>query len=90
MSWNPVLNKFIEIKYEYIRRFGRIAYDYKDGYTNESETCLDRWISELNNIEQCDKYKEYEDFISCLELNQHENMLLFRYGRYSHSQVLWL
>jgi RNA ligase len=84
MSWNPILNKFIEIKYEYIRRFGSIVYDYKDGYTNESKTCLNRWVSELNKIEQCDKYKEYEDFISCLELNQHENMLLFRYGRYSN------
>jgi hypothetical protein len=79
-----VLNKFIEIKHEYIRRFKNITYDCINGYTDETETCLDRWVSELNKIEQCDKYKEYEDFISCLELNQHENMLLFRYGRYSN------
>jgi hypothetical protein len=84
MSWNPVLNKFVEIKNEYIRRFGNITYCYTEGYTDETETCLERWVSELNELDQNDKYKEYEDFISCLELNQHKNMLLFRYGRYSN------
>lgn len=84
MSWNPVLNKFIEIKNEYKRRLGYITYYYKEGYTYESETCLDRWVSELNGIEPFNQYKEYEDLLSCLELNQHENMLLIRYGRYSN------
>lgn len=84
MSWNSVLNKFIEIKNEYKRRLGYITYYYKDGYTNESETCLERWVSELNGIEPFNQYKEYEELLSCLELNQHENMLLIRYGRYSN------
>lgn len=84
MSWNPVLNKFIEIKNEYKRRLGYITYYYKEGYTNESETCLERWVSELNGTEPFNQYKEYEDLLSCLELNQHENMLLIRYGRYSN------
>ena len=84
MSWNPVLNKFIEIKNEYKRRLGYITYYYKDGYTDESETCLERWVSELNGIEPFNQYQEYEDLLSCLELNQHENMLLIRYGRYSN------
>ena len=84
MSWNPVLNKFIEIKNEYKRRLGYIAYYYKDGYTDESETCLERWVSELNGIEPFDQYQEYEYLLSCLELNQYENMLLIRYGRYGN------
>ena len=84
LSWNPVLNKFIEIKNEYKRRLGYITYYYKDGYTDESETCLERWVSELNGIEPFNQYQEYEDLLSCLELNQHENMLLIRYGRYSN------
>ena len=84
MSWNPVLNKFIEIKTEYVKVFGYITYDYKDGYTNESETCLERWVRELNSVSKSDKYKEYEDIISCLELNQHGSLLLFRYARYSN------
>ena len=77
MSWNPVLNKFIEIKNEYQNKFGHIEYNYTEGYTDETETCLERWVSELNN-------PEYAELLSCLELNQHENMLLIRYARYSN------
>lgn len=84
MSWNPVLNKFIEIKNEYKRRLGYITYYYKEGYTDETETCLERWVSELNGIEPFSQYKEYEELLSCLELNQHGNTLLIRYGRYSN------
>ena len=84
MNWNQVLNRFIEIKNEYKRRFGCITYDYKDGCMDESETCLERWVSELNGIEPFNQYSEYEDILSCLELNQYDNMLLFRYGRYSN------
>ena len=77
MNWNPVLNKFIEIKNEYRNKFGHIEYNYTEGYTDETETCLERWVSELNN-------PEYAELLSCLELNQYENMLLIRYGRYSN------
>ena len=54
MSWNPVLNKFIEIKNEYQNKFGHIEYNYTEGYTDETETCLERWVSELNNPEYAD------------------------------------
>lgn len=84
MSWNPVLNKFVEIKNEYKKRFSNIAYDYTEGYTDESKTCLERWIDELNSIKQCNQYSEYTDLLSYLELNQHNNFLLLRYGRYSN------
>lgn len=84
MNWNPVLNKFIEIKNEYRKRIGYITYYYKDGCTDESETCIERWVSELNGIEPFNQYAEYEDLLSCLELNQYKNMLLIRYGRYSN------
>lgn len=83
MSWNPALNKFIEIKNEYKKQIGNITYSYISGYTNKSETCLERWVSELNNIEPNNKYTEYQDILSRLELNQHNNMLLIRYARYS-------
>lgn len=43
MSWNSVLNKFIEIKNEYKNKFGVITYSYVEGYTDESKTCLERW-----------------------------------------------
>lgn len=84
MSWNPVLNKVIEIKNTYKQNFGCITYDYKDGYTGESQTCLERWVEELNGIEPLNQYSEYTDLLSCLELNQYNDFVLLRYGRYSN------
>lgn len=85
MSWNPVLNKFIEIKGEYCDKIGIPTYGYKTGYTDKSESCLERWILELRNKHpECVKYKEYEDMFHYLELNQYENLLLIRYARYSN------
>lgn len=83
-SWNPVLNKVIEIKNEYKKRFGYISYYYKDGYTNESQTCVERWVEYLNGIEPFNQYKEYEDMFSCLEMNQFGTFVLIRYARYSN------
>lgn len=77
MNWNPALNKFIEIKNTYIKKFGNITYDYVKGYSDESETCLERWVKELD-------IPEYIDILSCLELNQFKNRLLIRYARYSN------
>lgn len=77
MSWNPVLNKIVEIKNKYRQRFGYIEYDYTDGYTDESETCLERWVRELD-------IQGYKNIIEPLELNQYGNYLLIRYGRYSN------
>lgn len=84
MNWNPVLNKFIEIKKEYKKRIKCPTYEYKDGFTDESQTCLERWVEELNNLEPANQYSEFEDLLSCLELNQYKNLLLLRYGRYSN------
>lgn len=83
-KWNPVLNKVIEIKNEYKKRFGYISYYYKDGYTSESQTCVERWIEYLNGIEPFNQYKEYEDIFSCLEMNQYDTFVLIRYARYSN------
>lgn len=83
-SWNPVVRKFVEIKSEYKRRFGYITYYYTEGVTSETKTCIERWVEELNGIEPFNQYSEYTDLLSCLELNQHNNFLLFRYARYSN------
>ena len=50
-----------------------------------SEKWLEKWIKELNQLEpENAKYKEYADIVSCLELNQWNQFLLFRYARYSN------
>jgi len=78
MSWNPVMNKFIEIKNEFHKRMGYITYDM-DG----KKTCLDLWVECLNNIKPINQYPEYTDLLSILELNQNGQFLLLRYGQYS-------
>lgn len=84
MNWNPVLNKFVEIKNEFKKKLGYITYYYTEGYTNESKTCLERWVEYLNGIKPFNQYQEYADLLSCLELNQYGDFLLLRYGRYSN------
>lgn len=71
-SWNPVLNKFIEIKNEYKNKYETMSYDIING-----TTCLERWVNELEN-------QEYIDLIKPLQLTQHNDLLLIRYGRYSN------
>ena len=78
MSWNPVMNKFIEIKNEFHKRMGYVTYDM-DG----KKTCLELWVECLNNIEPINQYPEYTDLLSRLELNQNGQFLLLRYGQYS-------
>ena len=71
MSWNAVLDKFIEIKKAVIETGADIW-----GYDKEKESCLDYWVSLLGN-------KEYADLIHYLELNEYEDLLLLRYANYS-------
>lgn len=70
-SWNPVLNKFIEIKNEYRKKFADISFE-----ADKEITCLERWVNELN-------IQEYKELIKPLQLTQFNNLLLIRYGNYS-------
>ena len=40
-NWNPVLNKFVEIKNEFISHFGEEALW---NYNSAEETCLEYWV----------------------------------------------
>lgn len=73
-SWNIVLNKFIEIKNAFIKKFGKEAL-YNLDY--ENETCLETWVRWLD-------IPEYIDLIEPLQLNQDVDLLLIRYGQYSN------
>lgn len=70
-TWNVVLEKFIQIKNDYLNKFNRIDYEVKNNIT-----CFERWVIELDN-------KEYKELVKPLQLTQHGNLLLIRYGRYS-------
>ncbi len=71
MSWNIVLNKFCEIKRKAQAELSDIwAYD------KSQETCLQYWVRMLN--EEADK-----NLVYYLNMNEHEDLLLIRYGNYS-------
>jgi hypothetical protein len=73
LSWNPVLNKFIEIKNAYISTFStNRLWDYDTSKT----TCLEYWIERLDN-------PEYIELIKPLQLIEHRGLLLIRYGNYA-------
>lgn len=84
MSWNPVLNKFIEIKNTYKNKIGEPTYSYKSGYADESKTCLERWVEELIEKFPDKQFQQYEELISYLEMNQWNQFLIIRYARYSN------
>ena len=75
MSWNVVLNKFVEIKNKALEISDDIwAYD------NYEQSCLDYWVSLFEDGE----YKEkLEKMIHFLELNEYEDFLLIRYANYT-------
>ena len=70
MSWNPVLDKMIEIKHCYMTMFKHIEYEY------EGKSCIEAWVEELN-------IPEYIELIAPLQINQKGTLVLIRYGQYS-------
>ncbi len=73
MSWNPVLNKFIEIKWAFLHTFSR---DELYDYDRSKQTCLEYWVEKLDN-------SEYIELIKPLQLIEHKGLLLIRYGNYA-------
>lgn len=70
--WNPVLNKFIQIKTEFADLFGKEALW---SYNPKEETCLEYWARMLNN-------PAHATLIEPLQINEHDGMLLIRYANY--------
>lgn len=69
-SWNPVLNKFVEIKCLYEQKLGS---DSLWNYDKNVETCLEYWARKLGN-------SDYIELLKPLQLNEYDEMLLIRYG----------
>lgn len=71
MSWNPVVNKFVEIKNAAINA-GISLWDYNP----EKETCLEYWVRLLDNT-------EYKEILVYLKLTEYEDLLLLKYADYN-------
>ena len=78
MSWNPVLNMFIEVKNEFIKECGKDAlwqYGREDSFTN----CFSYWVWTLGNHGH-PKRHYYSKMIEPLLLNESMGMLLVKYN----------
>lgn len=78
MSWNPVLNFFIEVKNEFIKECGKGAlwqYGREDSFTN----CLSYWVWTLGNHGHPNRHV-YSKMIEPLLLNESMGMLLIKYN----------
>lgn len=72
MSWNIVLNKFVEIKQKFIDKFGsEVLWNYEN-----EESCLEYWVRMLD-------IDEYINLIAPLQLNEFEDKLLIRYANFA-------
>lgn len=69
-SWNPVLNKFKEIKNSFVQVFGE---DSLYAYDKNKETCLEYWIRMLDK-------EDYMKLIEPLHLAEYNGALLLRYA----------
>lgn len=78
MSWNPVLDFFVEVKNEFIKKCGKDAlwqYGREDSFTN----CLSYWVWTLENHGH-PKRHYYSKMIEPLLLNESMGMLLIKYN----------
>ena len=73
MNWNPVLNKFIEIKKMFVLRYTE---NQLYNYDPNVETCLEYWVRHLHIL-------DYINLIKPLQMIEHNGLLLIRYGNYA-------
>lgn len=74
-EWNPVFRFVIDIKKRYTEKFGKP--EYKTHIVEEKEvSSLEYWIIKLGDKAAAEK-------IQYLEINQHNEFILIRYGKFS-------
>ena len=77
MSWNPVLNFFMEIKQAYADAYSEDSWwDYQDN--NSFTDCLSCWVWYISNLGHPKRFY-YQNILNNLSLNEYDNMLLIRY-----------
>lgn len=74
-EWNPVFRFVMDIKKRYTEKFGEP--EYKTYIAEEKEiSSLEHWIIKLGDEVAAEKIKY-------LEVNQHNEFVLIRYGKFS-------
>lgn len=84
VTWNPVFNLIIEIKNNFINKFGPIN-EYKKIINKKDctqKTQLEYWIEKINE-------DKYNNFIAPLQVNQYNEFILIRYGLHEMVSNLW-
>lgn len=77
-EWNPVFNFAMNIKHNYLKKFGKVEYkkyEIEENDTTKTVSCLEYWIKTLNDETAKEKIKY-------LEINQGD-LILVRYGKFS-------
>lgn len=78
-EWNPVFNFAMNIKHNYLKKFGKVEYkkyEIEENDTTKTVSCLEYWIKTLNDETAKEKIKY-------LEINQEGDLILVRYGKFS-------
>lgn len=79
MSWNPVLDFFVEVKNNFIKTCGKDKlWNYGYNY-NDFDNCLSYWVWTLGNHRHRKRHY-YNDVIKSLWLNESMGMLLIKYN----------
>lgn len=86
-KWNPVYIIIMKIKRDYEQIFGEIkeynTITVKNALGENKEiTALEYWIQQLNK-------QEYNDFVQVLQINQHNEFILIRYGLEEMQKGMW-
>lgn len=68
-SWNPAFNFIMEVKLEYLKKFGYVNYDYPK---QDFSSVLDYWVHELDN-------PKYNDIMAFILTDQFDGMVLCQY-----------
>ena len=75
-EWNPVFNFAMNIKHNYLKKFGKVEYkkyEIEENDTTKTVSCLEYWIKTLNDETAKEKIKY-------LEINQEGDLILVRYS----------
>lgn len=62
-EWNPVFNFAMNIKHNYLKKFGKVEYkkyEIEENDTTKTVSCLEYWITTLNDETAKEKIKYLE------------------------------